>query len=413
MYINLHHLTFKGNKGIKMQENIFNKFLQTKQLFVNREALTISFIPEDISHREKQINDLGRILASALKGGRPSNIFLYGRTGTGKTLVSKFVGSELERISQNNGNKIKILYVNCKMKKIADTEYRLLAELSKELGKEVPFTGLPTDQVYHMFFESLENFNKTVIIIIDEIDALVQKTGDEILYNLTRINQELKKSKISIIGITNNLGFIDSLDPRVKSSLSEEEMIFPPYNALQLQDILRARADLAFLPNSMEPGVIEKCAALAAQEHGDARRALDLLRVSGELAERECEERVLIKHVDMAQEKIDMDRILEIVKAQPKQSQIVLYSIIELAEKSKEIQTGEVIDSYQSLCIKHGLKPLTQRRVSDLVAELDLFGIITTRIISKGRYGRTRVISISLPDHVLKRLKNLLYELFL
>jgi len=396
-----------------MQENIFNKFLETKPIFVNREALTISFMPDIISHREKQINDLGRILASALKGGRPSNIFLYGRTGTGKTLVSRYVGSELEKVSQNNGHKVKILYVNCKMKKVADTEYRLLAELSKELGTAIPFTGLPTDQVYHMFFEALEKFNKTVIIIVDEIDTLIQKTGDEILYNLTRINQELKSSKISIIGITNNLGFIESLDPRVKSSLSEEELIFPPYNALQLQDILKTRASLAFAPDSMEAGVIEKCAALAAQEHGDARRALDLLRVAGELAERNCDERILIRHVDTAQEKIDMDRVLEIVKAQPKQSQIVLYTIVQLAEKSKEIQTGEVIDNYQKLCTEHGLKSLTQRRISDLIAELDLFGIITTRVISKGRYGRTRVISLNLSESVLKRLKNLLYEIFL
>jgi len=396
-----------------MQENIFNKFLEAKSIFANREALTISFTPDDIPHREKQIGDLGRILTPALKGGRPSNIFLYGRPGTGKTLVSKFVGSELEKVSQNNGHKIKVLYVNCKMKKTADTEYRLLAELSKELGKEVPFTGLPTDQVYHIFFDVLEKINQTVIIIIDEIETLIQKTGDEILYNLTRINQELKNSRVSIIGITNNLGFVESLDPRVKSSLSEEELIFPPYNALQLQDILKTRASLAFFSNTLEPGVVEKCAALAAQEHGDARRALDLLRVAGELAERNFEEKVTIKHVDLAQEKIDMDRVLETVKSQPKQSQLVLYSIVKLAEKSKEIQTGEVIDNYQSLCLEQGLKPLTQRRVSDLIAELDLFGIINTKVISKGRYGRTRVISLSLSDCVLNKLKNLLCEIFL
>jgi len=396
-----------------MQENIFNKFLEAKSIFANREALTISFTPDDIPHREKQIGDLGRILTPALKGGRPSNIFLYGRPGTGKTLVSKFVGSELEKVSQNNGHKIKVLYVNCKMKKTADTEYRLLAELSKELGKEVPFTGLPTDQVYHIFFDVLEKINQTVIIIIDEIETLIQKTGDEILYNLTRINQELKNSRVSIIGITNNLGFVESLDPRVKSSLSEEELIFPPYNALQLQDILKTRASLAFFSNTLEPGVVEKCAALAAQEHGDARRALDLLRVAGELAERNFEEKVTIKHVDLAQEKIDMDRVLETVKSQPKQSQLVLYSIVKLAEKSKEIQTGEVIDNYQSLCLEQGLNPLTQRRVSDLIAGLDLFGIINTKVISKGRYGRTRVISLSLSDCVLNKLKNLLCEIFL
>jgi len=394
-------------------ENVFTKFLETKPIFVNREALTISFSPETIPHREKQINELGRILAPVLKGGRPSNVFIYGRPGTGKTLISRFVGSELEKISNLNGQNIKVLYVNCKMKKIADTEYRLIAELSKELGKEVPFTGLPTDQVYRAFFESLEDKKQTIILIIDEIDALVQKTGDEILYNLTRINQSLKNSKLSLIGITNNLSFIESLDPRVKSSLSEEELIFPPYNALQLQDILKTRASIAFIPGTLEEGVIEKCAALAAQEHGDARRALDLLRVAGELAERNSEEKVIINHVDVAQEKIDLDRVIETVKTQPKQSQAVLYAIVQLAEKNNNIQTGEVFDVYQNICNQHGLKPLTQRRVSDLIAELDLFGIINTKIISKGRYGRTRIITLSLSDNVYKRLKNLLYEIFL
>ncbi len=394
-------------------ENIFEKFLQSKPIFNNREALTISFSPENIPHREKQINDLGRILAPALKGGKPSNVFLYGRPGTGKTLVSRLVGSELEKIGKNNNHNIKVLYVNCKMKRTADTEYRLMAYLSSMLGKKVPFTGLPTDQIYKVFFETLEENKQTMILIIDEIDSLVEKTGDEILYNLTRINQELKNSRVSLIGITNNLGFVETLDPRIKSSLSEEELIFPPYNALQLQDILRGRSYVAFLPGVLEPGVVEKCAALAAQEHGDARRALDLLRVAGELAERNAEEKVTVKHVDNAQEKIDIDRIIEIVKAQPRQSQAVLYSIVELTEKNKEIQSGEVYDFYQEMCKKHGLRILTTRRVSDLIAELDLFGIINTKVISKGRYGRSRVISFGLVDSINNKLKKLLYEIFL
>lgn len=393
-------------------ENLFQKFLESKPIFSNREALTISYLPTTISHREKQINDLGRILAPALKGGKPSNLFLYGRPGTGKTLVAKYVGTELEKISNSNEHKVKILYVNCKMKRIADTEYRLMAHLSSLMGQEVPFTGLPTDMIYKSFFETLEKSNQTVILIIDEIDALVEKTGDEILYNLTRINQDLGKSRVSIIGITNNLGFIETLDPRIRSSLSEEELIFPPYNALQLQDILKERANLAFSMEVVEPGVIEKCAALAAQEHGDARRALDLLRVSGELAERNAHERVTTGHVDNAQEKIDIDRVLEIIKAQPKQSQAVIFAIVELSEKNPEVESGAVYDFYQEMCKKHGLKVLTTRRVSDLIAELDMFGIISTKVISKGRYGRSRVISLGMTESVNKKLKKLLYDIF-
>jgi cell division control protein 6 len=398
---------------IKTVESVFTKFLETKPIFVNRDALTISFTPETVSHREKEINDIGRILAPALKGGKPSNVFIYGRTGTGKTLISRLVGSELEKISNSNGHSVKALYVNCKMKKQADTEYRLLAHLSKKFGKEVPFTGLPTDQVYKTFFDVIDQKSQIIILIIDEIDSLVQKTGDEILYNLTRVNQDLKKARLSVVGITNNLGFIETLDPRIRSSLSEEELIFPPYNALQLQDILRNRASLAFIPNSLGDGVIEKCAALAAQEHGDARRALDLLRVAGELAERSAEDKVTIEHVDAAQKKIDLDRIIETVKAQPKQSQAVLFAMMQLAEKTDEIQTRDVLDAYQDICKQQGLKLLTQRRVSDLIAELDLFGIINTKIISKGRYGRTRIISLGFSDGVNKKLKKLLYEIFL
>ena len=204
----------------------------------------------------------------------------------------------------------------------------------------------------------------------------MKKTGDDILYNLTRMNQDLKKARLAIIGITNDLSFIDNLDPRVKSSLGEEEMIFPPYNAVQLQDILRARAHLAFEGDVIKEGVIEKCAALAAQEHGDARRALDLLRVAGELAERDAEGTVSTNYVDKAEDKIDLDRVVEIAKTQPRQSQAILWCILNLAEKNKhEIQTGDVFNMYQEVCKQQGLKPLTNRRISDLIAELDMFGI--------------------------------------
>lgn len=391
-------------------QNIFTDFIKTKTLFLNRSVLASSFTPESIPHREKQIADLGRILAPALVGAKPSNVFIYGRCGTGKSLVSLYVTNELEKTAERNSSKVKTIYLNCKMKGTADTEYRLLVAIVKAFGKEIPFTGLPIERVYSLFFETIDSEQQTIVLLIDEIDALVEKTGDEILYNLTRINSELKKAKVCIIGITNNLSFAEGLDPRVKSSLSEEEMIFPPYNALQIKDILEQRASKAFSPDFLETGVIEKCAALAAQEHGDARRALDLLRVAGELAERSGSKKITVGHVDVAEEKIDTDKYLETIKMQPKQSQLVLFTILELG--GKEAETGSVLNKYQELCAKHGLKKLTMRRVSDLIAELDLFGIIEAKVVSKGRYGRTRNISLCLPETTTKKIKKFLDDVF-
>jgi cell division control protein 6 len=203
--------------------------------------------------------------------------------------------------------------------------------------------------------------------------------------------------------------FIENIDPRVKSSLGEEEVIFPPYDAVELKDILEKRSSMAFRPNALQEGVLEKCAAYAAREHGDARRALDLLRVAGEVAERDSSDKVKGEHIDKAEERIEKDRVLEIVSTQPKQSQLVLYAIL-LTTNGKKMETGEVYDKYKELCLQSGQAPLTQRRVSDLIGELDMLGLINAKVISKGRYGRTREIYVSIQDDMLDKLKSKLQE---
>lgn len=397
-----------------VQNNInsfFEKFLKKDTMFKNKKVLQSTYMPGQIGHRDEQMNNIAQILAPALKTDKPSNLFIYGKTGTGKTLVSRFVCEQMEKVAEDKGIPLKVFYLNCKLKKIADTEYRLIAELARFFGKAIPPTGLPTDEVYNLFFKALEDEEKIVIIILDEIDQLIKKAGDEIIYNLTRINSDLTKSQLSIIGISNDLMFANNLDPRVKSSLSEEEMVFPPYNAMQIKEILKKRADLAFKENSIQEGVIQKCAAYAAREHGDARRALELLRVAGEVAERKNQEQLLIENIDEAEDKIERDRLMDMVKTHPKQFQATLYPIIILGQqKTKGIFTGDIYELYKEVCKVIGIRPLTQRRISDIIAELDMLGIITAKVISKGRFGRTREISLNIPKSVERKTVLLLEE---
>jgi len=394
-------------------KDIFEQYSTRNDVFMDKETLSIRFSPNDIPHRDVQIKQIALMLAPIINNQKPSNIFIYGKTGTGKTLVIRNIVSTLEQTAGDNDVNVKIIYINCKMQKITDTEYRLLAQLISEFGEDVPYTGLPTNELYKKFFNHLNESNSNIIIVLDEVDTLINKIGDGVLYNLTRINQDLKSTRLTLIGISNNLSFVESLDPRVRSSLSEEEIVFPPYNATQLKDILSKRADDAFVGGVLSPGVVPKCAALAAQEHGDARKALDLLRVSGEMAERDSSKKVNEAHVNFAQKKLDTDRFMEVIRNQPKQSQVVFKTIIDMSRSQDGvIETGAVYDSYSSMCRDNGINPLTQRRVSDLISELETFGMITTSVTSKGRYGRTRAITIPLSNDLINKMDYFLSKEF-
>lgn len=404
-------ITSKRKKGGMMAQvslkDIFSNYSSKKPIFRDKDTLSIRFTPENIPHRDEQISQLAHILAPVLRNEKPSNIFIYGKPGTGKTLVAKKVAANLEIAAGQT--QLKIIYLNCKMRKVTDTEYRLLAQLIEFFGEKVPYTGLPTTELYNRFYRLLDVCQQNVVLVLDEIDSLVDKIGSQFLYNITRINQELEKTKISLVGISNNIAFLENLDSRVKSSLSEEELIFPPYNATEIRDILAERSRMAFHVETISDAAIAKCAALAAQEHGDARKAIDLLRVAGETAERIGSAQVREEHVDIAQNKVDTDRYIETIRTQPKQSKIVLKAILEIYRKNaKSVQTGDVYDLYGRICQKNNIKPLTQRRVSDLISELDTFGIVSTVNISRGRYGRTRKINLNLSGTVVAKIEDML-----
>ncbi len=399
------HSCIAGGVSTLSRQRLFDPFLNTEPIFKNREVLRPSYTPDDLPHRDDQIDQLASVLVAAVRGETPSNVFIYGKTGTGKTASCKYVGNELVKAGKERDVPIHFIYVNCE---VVDTQYRVLTHITNHLitnwNDRVPFTGWPTDEVYAKLRRRIEEQDGSVVIIIlDEVDNLVFKDGDGLLYNLCRINEELETAKVSLIGISNDLRFTDFLDPRVRSSLGEEEIIFPPYNAEQLRDILDQRATIGFHEERLDDEVIPLCAAFAAQEHGDARRALDLLRVAGELAEREGKPRTLSNQVRKAQSKIELDRITEVVRTLPMQSKILLLSIL-LGEEAgggtgrrNALITGEVYDTYKELCRRADVDVLTQRRVTDLISELDMLGLVNAKVKSKGRYGRTKEIQMSVP----------------
>ncbi len=379
--------------------NIFEDIEQDgsigKQIFKDKKPLDHRFLPDKLVHREEQIKQIAKYWVDSLNEVTPSNVTLYGKTGTGKTAASKFAREQLIDAASNKNVFVKVEYIRCTD---YTTEYQVIAQLCQKLGRDVPNRGWTKGEIVNTFRDIFKTnaFGKKLILIVilDEIDILLDKDGDGILYTLTRTDN------VSVLSISNYLDFKNLIKSRVTSSLNDKEIIFPPYGADQLADILSERAELAFVDGVLESDVIPLCSAMAAKEEGDARYALDLLKNAGELAFDEDSEKVTGQHVRMAKDRIEHNKVTEIIQTLPLQQQRVLEAILNLTKQEEEITSGKLYDEYKELSKKDAV---TYRRIFDFINELEMLGIISTNTISRGRgKGRTNIIKLQCDEDLLE-----------
>ncbi|MBE6517459.1 MAG: AAA family ATPase [Thermoplasmata archaeon] len=390
-----------------MADSIFNQFIEKRKVITkNKKVLQTTYVPNVLPHRSEQINKLASIISIALNGEKPSNIMVYGKTGTGKTAVLNYIGKELKKADENEST-CQYIYVNCE---IVDTPYSVLYNIGNQIiledSKRIPFTGWSFEKVYSELVNYINTMNKVFIIVLDEIDKLIDKKGDDIFYYIAKINENLYESRVSIIGISNNMKFMEFLEPKARSRLGGESIVFPPYKKEELEDILQARVQEAFDPNVIDESVIIYCASIAAKEDGDARIAIDLLKTAADIAERNGDAIVTEAHVKSAKNSIEFDIMSEAIKTLAPQSKLVLISIIKNTENGNgNMTTGDVYKTYQNISSVVGTSTLSQRRIGDLISELDSIGIITASIRSFGRAGRSRVIQLSIDRTNIEKFK--------
>ena len=364
-------------------------------IFKDKRPLDHRWLPEKLVHRDEQIRQIAKYWVDVLSGVTPSNVTLYGKTGTGKTAASKFAREQLIDIARKKNVFVKVEYIRCTD---YTTEYQVIAELCNRLGRDVPNRGWTKGEVVNTFRDIFKPdvFARKLhlIVILDEIDILLNKDGDGILYTLTRTGN------VSVLCISNYLDFKNLINSRVTSSLNDKEIVFPPYGADQLSDILAERAELSFNENILESDVIPLCSAMAAKEEGDARYALDLLKNAGELAFDEDSNIVTSDHVRRAKEKIEHNKVIEIISTLPVQQQRLLEAILSLTKQKEEISSGKLYDAYTDISKKDAV---TYRRIFDFIGELEMLGIISTNTVSRGRAkGRTNIIKLQCDESLLE-----------
>jgi cell division control protein 6 len=360
-------------------------------IFADKELLDIEHIPDEerIIGREDDISNLANSIHPAIRGGKPRNTLIYGKTGTGKSLVAKHVTQSAENFAHEQGTRLARAYIDCTQ---ATTETQVVIKLARTFNRpdvtdlSIPLSGLSTNVYYDRLWQILDSLHDVVIIILDEVDKLQE---NNVLMQLSRAGEagKIDSCKVGILAISNKISFKDSLDERVLSSLQEREFIFPPYDANQLREIMRHRQD-AFREGALTDDVIPLAAAFAAQEHGDARKALDILRNAGELAKDDDSDVVREEHVRDAREKADIDRFSKLLQDQPTQSKAAVYALSLIADGSKqeEFPTREIYERYEKLTESLDIDPLSQRRMSDRLNEqafLDILGV--TDRVGRGR----------------------------
>ncbi len=370
--------------------NPFFNFTENSGIITgNLDTLGSSFVPEKLPHREKEIEHMVRILASIMRKQRPSNLILYGKTGTGKTSAAHHV---TKLLAEATGPSTKVIYCNCQ---IYDSPYSILVNIVNTLKggteEQIPSLGWPLDRIYLELMGLLSREMGALVIILDELDKLILKNGGDSLYVILKIIDDSTRTITSIIGITNDAHFIETLEPRIKSRLNQESVVFAPYNADQLRDIISYRLKGVVKEESVKPSAISLCSAIGAQEHGDARKALDLMRIAIEIAVREKREKLTDREIYEARDKFDMNVVREAITTLPLHSKMVLLStIISQETSSGQITTGEIQENYRNMAVELGISPLSIRRISDILSELQDYGLLTSITKSLGRYGRTR-----------------------
>jgi archaeal cell division control protein 6 len=265
-----------------LKKNIFCDSSITNSLFKDENIFDISYFPENVFSRDKQIKEIKYLLEPLTHNKKTQNIIISGPPGTGKTLVTNYVLSHLVEYS----SKVKYKYLNA----ISDnSKHSILYKIATMFDIFLPRRGLAVDEILDKIKEGLSKSSFLPVVVIDEIDQLTKDGCSSLLYDLSRVVENNKS--FCLILITNNIDFFLNLDQRTQSSLFLNNITFPKYTPLELKAILSDRVKYGFIDNVISEDLLGYVCGFAAKRGGDARVGIDFLYKSVKL----CEQKGLLK----------------------------------------------------------------------------------------------------------------------
>ncbi|ELZ76252.1 cell division control protein 6-like protein [Haloferax gibbonsii ATCC 33959] len=363
-------------------------------IFSDKSVLTEDYQPEEILERDEEIEEYRYALQDVLFGRAPENIMLYGKAGLGKTAVTTYMMNALkaEAEERKQADDLYIHELNCNGKTLFVVVRQLVNSLLPENASEFPKRGLGTSDAFEELYRQLDRVGGTHFLVFDEIDHL--DDVNTLLYELPRAssNGHITNSQVGVIGISNNYTFRQSLSSKVKDTLMENEISFSPYNADELQTILRDRADRAFVDGACDRSAIAMAAAISAKDMGNARQAIDLLRVGAKVAEKNEDRKVEDDHIESAKELVQRGRLSNRVRDQTDHAQYILETIAHLEQQKKTPARSKDIKAYyEKVTTEWGSEPLTTlKSIQDHLSDLHMLGFLQRSEQNDGERGGRR-----------------------
>ena len=364
-------------------DRIISKVQKEKKVFVKKSALDTSNQPEKIVSRVNEVEKIVRYISDYEQQQTVPLVSIYGRSGTGKSTLVRYVC--------NYFPEIKLCFVNLrKAKTVFGTINLILNELDQPSLASAQGMSLGMEKIREsiLTITTLEK-KKLFVLALDEFDVIFyDKRGNpsDFVYKLVEMQAELKSKGClaMIFTVSNNVLSDYDLDDRIRSRIGNSEIFFKPYTKEETLKILQQRSEEAF-GKKIDEKVLEECAKISFLEHGDARRAVDLLRVSAEIAAKEKKD-LLVKHVKDASKQIQKDRVEEVISSLSHHSKLICLVLASKTFGLDKMQhsTMSIFEKYKEYVQS---EPVSYRRFSELLKDLENTGLIISDTRSNGQKG--------------------------
>ena len=395
-----------GSGALVQVSDIVKETLAGPTVFKDETPLSLEYMPRRLLHRDAQMRFLTQLFRFSVENpfSTSQRVLITGDVGTGKTVLSQRFGADLVKAAKNRKINLQYLHVNCREAK--GSLFMIIKRVLTQFEPEFPKRGFAPEELLHTLMDVLDDKNMHLILALDELENLIRTEGTNPIYNLTRIQEERvgKPIRLSLICILREQEYLQKLDKSTIDTLQRNIVKLDKFSSLQLIEILRDRAELAFKENIVSDEALQLVAGIGEQS-GDARYSIELLWRAGKYADSENTKHVSTEHVRKAAGSVYPTLRGEYISALSPHEKYMLLALARVLGESQEAYAsiGAVEREYKAVCEEYDDEPRKHTQIWKYARGLSAIGIISASKSGEGVRGKTTLLGLqSIPASTMR-----------